>query len=204
MFCFVLFAGSGGFDSNAGGFQNSPADGGGASGSPNKADRNRNLTPVFIKQLEVDARCDGQSATLDGKPLRQIKIVGVIVEVKESSTNVQYTVEDSTGRINCKKWIDDNTDDPWRQKERDALKEGVYVKVFGQLREFQGHKNVNAFEVYPIVDFNEVTFHMLETLHVHLINTHGEKPVVISNTPSNTHLLPLGSVLYTCIVVITF
>ena len=138
---------------------------------------NRKLTPVFIKQLEVDAQCDGQSATLDNKPLRQIKIMGVIVEVKESSTNVQYTVEDSTGRINCKKWIDDNTDDPWRQKERDALKEGVYVKVFGQLREFQGHKNINAFEVYPVVDFNEVTFHMLETLHVHLVNTHGEKHV---------------------------
>ena len=60
-----------------------------------------------------------------------------------------------------------------------GVKEGVYVKVFGQLREFQGHKNVNAFEVYPIVDFNEVTFHMLETLHVHLINTHGEKPVFL-------------------------
>jgi hypothetical protein len=42
---------------------------------------------------------------------------------------------------------------------------GSYVRVYGNLRSFQGKTNVVAFSVRPVTDFNEVTYHSLEVSH---------------------------------------
>mmetsp|Transcript_7611 Transcript_7611/g.20788 ORF Transcript_7611/g.20788 Transcript_7611/m.20788 type:complete len:186 (+) Transcript_7611:599-1156(+) len=55
-----------------------------------------------------------------------------------------------------------------------SCREGVYVRVIGQLRSFNNSKNLTAFNVRPLLDPNELTFHMLETLHVHIAQTRGQ------------------------------
>jgi replication factor A2 len=46
------------------------------------------------------------------------------------------------------------------------LKRGVYVRVFGTLRSFQGTKQLLAYSVRPVTDHDEVTFHFLEVCYV--------------------------------------
>jgi hypothetical protein len=51
--------------------------------------------------------------------------------------------------------------------------EGSYVRVFGNLRPTPGGRSVVGFQLLPITDFNEITFHYLEVIAVHLRNTQG-------------------------------
>ncbi len=54
-----------------------------------------------------------------------------------------------------------------------TYREGSYVRVFGNLRSFNGKRHFAGFKVQPINDFNEVTHHLLEIIYVHLYNTRG-------------------------------
>jgi hypothetical protein len=53
------------------------------------------------------------------------------------------------------------------------LRPGCYVRVVGHYRSFNDKKSVVAYRIVPIVDFNEITYHFLECIHVHLQNTRG-------------------------------
>jgi replication factor A2 len=48
------------------------------------------------------------------------------------------------------------------------LRENTYVRVYGTVRSFGGKRNVTAFKMVPVMDMNEVTYHMLEVTHSHL------------------------------------
>jgi hypothetical protein len=54
-----------------------------------------------------------------------------------------------------------------------TFREGMYVRVVGHLRSFANKRSVVAFRIQPITDSNEITYHYLETLYVHLGNTRG-------------------------------
>lgn len=42
------------------------------------------------------------------------------------------------------------------------------MRVVGRLSVFNDERNLIAFRVIPITDYNEVTFHHLEVINVHL------------------------------------
>ena len=46
-----------------------------------------------------------------------------------------------------------------------------YVRVVGKIRNFQGSKQVVAFDVRPVKDFNEITYHLINSVQVHLQHT---------------------------------
>ncbi len=52
----------------------------------------------------------------------------------------------------------------------------TYIRIVGQIRSFQNLRNIVAYRVLPIHDSNEMTFHLLEAVRVHLINTRGPLP----------------------------
>jgi len=51
--------------------------------------------------------------------------------------------------------------------------DGVYVRIVGSLRSFNNKRNIVAFRIQPLTDFNELTYHFLEVIYVHLFNTKG-------------------------------
>ena len=51
---------------------------------------------------------------------------------------------------------------------------GSYVRVIGNLRSFMDTRSVLAFRVLPIERFDEVTYHFLDAMHVHLAVTKGD------------------------------
>ena len=50
---------------------------------------------------------------------------------------------------------------------------GEYMRIIGNLRPFDGNRNIVAFDIRPITDHNEITHHMLNVIFVHLQNTKG-------------------------------
>lgn len=45
---------------------------------------------------------------------------------------------------------------------------GMYVRVNGHLKSFQGVRQVAAFSVRPVVNFDEIPFHFIDCIHHHL------------------------------------
>lgn len=56
------------------------------------------------------------------------------------------------------------------------VRTGIYVRVIGSLRAFMGRRHILVFRIMKIEDFNEITFHFLECIYVHLFNTKGITP----------------------------
>lgn len=84
-------------------------------------------------------------------------------------TNITLKIDDGTGQIEVKKWIDvDKADDADPGYEQDA-----YVRVWGRLKSFSNKRHVGAHVIRPIADFNEVNYHMLEATYVHMYFTKG-------------------------------
>ena len=56
-------------------------------------------------------------------------------------------------------------------------REGIFVRVLGQIRTFSQQRSVVGFLVQPLKDFNEVTYHMVHVVHSQLALQKGA-PVV--------------------------
>ena len=102
--------------------------------------------------------------------------MGQIRNISTQTTNVTYKLDDGTGTIEVKVWIDAegnaegmDADDGSKPK----LVENGYARVFGRLKEFHNKRHVGAQVVRPITDHNEISYHMLEATVVHLHFTRG-------------------------------
>jgi len=130
------------------------------------------LTPITIRQLYNATQQQPEDIfKVDGKELNQVTLVGQIVSSQIQSTTLELLIDDSTGKIDVKQWLE--PDEGNGDAHRSQFKEGVYVRVVGHLRAFQQRRNIMAFRIQPIDDWNEITFHLLEAIHVHLFNTRG-------------------------------
>ncbi|KAL2131534.1 hypothetical protein VTI74DRAFT_4911 [Chaetomium olivicolor] len=135
-----------------------------ASQSERKSYADDTLRPVTIKQL-VDCKEAYPNADLavDGIPTTQVTIVGQVREVKPQTVHVTYKIDDGTGVIEVKKWVD-----PEKPDSTPSFAPDTYVRVFGRFGSFNGRKNISAHHIRAIEDFNEVNYHMLEATYVHL------------------------------------
>ncbi|XP_029654517.2 replication protein A 32 kDa subunit-like [Octopus sinensis] len=103
--------------------------------------------------------------------LSQITIIGLIKNVKESPSRVDYDLDDHSGySIQVKLFVDiEVPSNPPKQDNISTLHhEGQYVRVFGNIRSFSSLKSVVAFRIVPVVDINEITMHIAEVIHSHM------------------------------------
>jgi replication factor A2 len=158
--------GGGGFSSNDNNF-------GGSQGSPDKRSRRnydeQTLIPVTIA-MAFKARPDssgGNDVLLleDGRTLHSVKIIGAVRSADVQSTNIMYTIEDGTGALNVKQWADDNDVEAIGEMKRQNAKEGIYVKVIGQISDYDGKKQLVANSVQPLSSGDELTHHLLEVMY---------------------------------------
>jgi hypothetical protein len=54
-----------------------------------------------------------------------------------------------------------------------VFRENAYVRATGHFRGFNQKRHLGAFNIRPIADFNEITFHNLEAIYCHLYFTRG-------------------------------
>lgn len=129
------------------------------------------LRPVTIKQL-IDAHHphpDAEHFMIDGAETTQVTFVGQIRNISKQTTNVTYKLDDGTGSMEVKVWIDAET--YANQDESSGKVEPVeqqYVRVWGRMKAFNNRRHVGATIVRPIQDYNEIQYHLLEATVVHL------------------------------------
>lgn len=154
---------SGGFF--AGGSQQGSQGGGG------KTFKDESLRPVTVKQiLAAEETFAGGDFKIDNAEITQITFVGQVRSVVAQPTNVTLKIDDGTGQIEVKKWIDADKagDDSETQFELES-----HVRVWGRLKSFSNKRHVGAHVIRPVSDPNEVNYHMLEADYVHLYFTKG-------------------------------
>mmetsp|Transcript_16165 Transcript_16165/g.40537 ORF Transcript_16165/g.40537 Transcript_16165/m.40537 type:complete len:270 (-) Transcript_16165:1073-1882(-) len=157
---------------SGGGFASNDNSYGGGSQSPSKARRNydeQTLIPVTIA-MAFKARPDSSGGndvlTLeDGRALHSVKVVGAVRTADVQSTNIMYTIEDGTGALNVKQWADDNDAEAIGEMKRQNAREGIYVKVIGQISDYDGKKQLVANSVQALSSGNELTHHLLEVMY---------------------------------------
>lgn len=157
--------GDGGFSTDGqGGFN---ADANGSSQKTNQV--KSNLTAVTIKQIN-----DATQPVPDGEfkihnvELNTVSFMGVVRKVDTQASAVIITIEDGTGSIEVRKWIDDNVTTPAAETEKYEELLNKYVYVGGALKEFGGKKNIQNAYIYPVNDHNEVLYHNLSAISTHL------------------------------------
>jgi replication factor A2 len=185
------FGGYGGDNSMGGGGFMSGEEKPAGKGSEQKSRDRQSLVPLTVKQLS-NLRSVDDVYRVDDVELHMLKLVGTLLSPQEHSTNFTFRLNDCTGTMDCKQWIE--KDGSAYVKIR-SLREGTLVKVVGNLREYEGKLHVLVYDVSPVIDWNELTYHLLDTILTHCRHTKGPlpgtvPPVAMSmsmNSPANFH-----------------
>ncbi|XP_047052054.1 replication protein A 32 kDa subunit A-like [Lolium rigidum] len=113
-------------------------------------------TPLTVKQIAAaqltGADEEGVPFVVDGVDTSKIRVVGMVSGKAERATDVTFTIDDGTGRIDFIRWVNDAAD----SAETDAIQNGMYVSVIGTLKGLKDKKRATAFCVRPVTDYNEV------------------------------------------------
>ena len=106
--------------------------------------------------------------------------VGQIRNISTQTTNITYKLDDGTGTIEVKQWIDTDagsnamdTSNVPGDFSAPKLVENEWARVWGRLKAFNNKRHVGAHAIRPIADKMEITYHLLEATYVHLYFTRG-------------------------------
>ncbi|KAK8947787.1 Replication protein A 32 kDa subunit A [Platanthera guangdongensis] len=129
-----LFSGGGGFMSSQ---ATQPAD-----SSLSKVRTAHGVIPLTVKQINdaYQSSDDKYSLAVDGVDVTNVRLVGLVMSKTEKSTDVTFTLDDGTGRINVIRWVNDTAD----ANEVALIRNGVYVTVIGTLKSLQGKMQVSS------------------------------------------------------------
>lgn len=141
------------------------------------------LRPVTIKQTLDATQAHGDADfKIDGTEVSQVTFVGQVRAVSHLTTFVTYKLDDGTGEIEVKLWLEKNavnptgddmdTGDAPRSSESEIPING-YAKVWGKLNNFNNRRNFVAHVIRPITNIDEYNCHFLEATAIHLYYTRG-------------------------------
>ena len=165
--------GGGGSGGGGGGYTNNFGGGGGTQDSTEKKARKnydeQTLIPCtisMIKKAQTDSSGgDGTVVLEDGRPLHMVTVVGAVRSVDAQSTSIQYVIEDGTGSIDVKQWVDDNDSEVVSEEKRRAAQDNIYVKVTGSVKDYEDKKMFLANSVRKLGSGNELTHHLLDVMY---------------------------------------
>ena len=128
------------------------------------------LLPVTCKQINC-AEQEGEKFLIDGQELSHITLIGQMRQCVVQSNCIIVTVDDGTGLVEVRHWIDPSS--PGAEKVKEICGSNNYLRIYGNMRDFKGKKDVLAQRIQVVEDFSELTFHMLQCIATHLANTRG-------------------------------
>ncbi|KAI9342169.1 hypothetical protein BD770DRAFT_398814 [Pilaira anomala] len=159
------------YGNSGSGYMNTSFDGSNKSGSSTGYTRKpmgeQTLRPLTVKQIKNCEIPQDQTFKVDGSDVTQTTFVGVIRGIQELATNYVYTIEDGTGAIEVRKWVEQN-ETAEEADARRAITVDTYVRVNGRINSFSNRVTIVCHTLRPITDFNEITYHLLDTIETHL------------------------------------
>ena len=144
-------------ESTTGGFLNDSH--GATSGQRGNVKRSENIIPVMVRHL---TRSYGE-LKIWGTSVRIITFVGIVRHIERSTTKLTYDIEDETGCITAFQWLEVDKEIP-----ECTLNVNSYVRIYGHPREQNEETHVLILKIFPLLDLNELTNHLLEVIHVML------------------------------------
>ena len=147
-----------------------------AVGSPGfkKSNAEQSLRPMTIFQIyESKEVIPDHPLICDNKPVLSISVVAKVINIKEQSTHIRYTLEDGTGVIDAARWSTDGKSDGDESNGVDKISVNNYVQVIGSIRIFSGKRSIQTTSLKPVTDINQITYHGLMASWVHLMLTRG-------------------------------
>jgi len=144
-----------------------------ASGSPGGGRRteiSHSLRPLTIMQLTKASQAHTDAEwRVDDVEIGQATIVGQVISIQVHSTNHVFTIDDGTGRIEARHYVDSANDN----EGSTGIEEGKYARVTGGLKSFGKKRYMNVSHIRNIKDPHELYFHLLEAIAVNLIIERG-------------------------------
>eukprot|EP00762_Andalucia_godoyi_P001079 ANDGO_02107.mRNA.1 Replication factor A protein 2 len=123
------------------------------------------MLPVTCRMLSTAVLQPDDHYAFDGIALSQVTMVALVEHVEENATNCTYKVSDGTGSVDVRIWITQD-DQGYIDSKRHEWREGAYVRIYGIVRSWQKQLSIVAYRLMVVQDPNEITFHLLETMHV--------------------------------------
>ncbi|XP_076951011.1 replication protein A 32 kDa subunit B-like [Bidens hawaiensis] len=147
------------------------------------------LVPLTVRQIikAMSSNDDKVNLLIDGVDCNNVKLAGMMINKVQGGTDISFVLDDGTGRIECNRWFHERID----TEEMESIVEGMYVRINGQLKFFQGKKQLVVFGIKPVTDFDEITHHFVECIYVHSYNT---KLVKQQPSSSNQTYMPSSSI----------
>ncbi|KAH8106991.1 replication protein A subunit RPA32 [Cristinia sonorae] len=143
----------GGYMSGGGSQFNSPG-----GGSTRRAAQS--LLPVTIKQINAATQAHTDAEwMLNDLELSQITVVAQVMSINKQATNTVYWLDDGTGRIEARHWIDSTMED---DEAPNPIIENEYARVLGAIKSFGQKRYINTSHARRVVDNNEIAFHYLD------------------------------------------
>ncbi|XP_057516570.1 replication protein A 32 kDa subunit A-like [Amaranthus tricolor] len=136
--------------------------------------------PVTVKQISQaspSSTDDKANFNIDGVDVTNVKLLGMVFDKTEKVTDVSFILDDGTGRIGCKRWLNEAFD----RKQMEVVEDGMYVRLVGHLKSSRGTAEIVVFNLRPVTDFNEITLHQVECIHQHLLNNKSQKGDSLQN-----------------------
>ncbi|KNA03158.1 hypothetical protein SOVF_211700, partial [Spinacia oleracea] len=112
--------------------------------SPSKNSYQQGTIPLTVKQLSqasLSSTDEKSCFNLDGVDVTNVKLVGMIFDKTEKVTDVSFTLDDGTGRMGCRRWLNEAFD----RKQMEVIEEGMYVQLVGHLRNTRGNTEIVVF-----------------------------------------------------------
>mmetsp|Transcript_16591 Transcript_16591/g.46835 ORF Transcript_16591/g.46835 Transcript_16591/m.46835 type:complete len:284 (-) Transcript_16591:36-887(-) len=154
--------------SGAGGFMQGEQE----SLSQDMRQKDNRLSAYTIRQL-LNAKSSAVEAEMriDGMPVEQVTVVGILLNVSRSTTCVNGEIEDGTGTISFRFWVneDDMEELKWERKN-------LYVRLFGAFSTSQKDSDTRALNIQRVrivEDHNEITYHLADCIRSHLRRVRG-------------------------------
>jgi len=147
--------GGGGFLSPLGS-QGSPGDG-------SKKTSQHSLRPLSILAMHNAQQAHGEANfTVDGVEIGQITVVAQVIEdVDPQATNMLFRIDDGTGRIDARHWLEQHES----ASDFTHIKEGSYVRLMGTLKQINNKRHLTA-PTIRIASPKEFLFHKADVILV--------------------------------------
>ncbi|WFD31432.1 Replication factor A protein 2 [Malassezia sp. CBS 17886] len=130
------------------------------------------LRPVTVRQvLSASQPHSDAPFTFDNAELSQVTLVAWIQSMTRNATNVLYTLDDGTGQVDVRMWIDTSADEG---AQMDEFRTNQFVRILGEIKSFNNKRSITAASIRPLADHNEYLFHQLEVIYVHKQLTKGK------------------------------
>lgn len=115
---------------------------------------------------------------VDNTELSYVTIVGRLNNMTQQSTHTMYNIDDGTAALEVKRFYNSNDqdDDETGDAQHEEVVEGTYVRAIGNIKAFGQRKILVAFKVVPVTSMDEITYHSLECMMVHLALSRGVAP----------------------------